>query len=443
MVSSSQSIVERYNLALKEAERFIGEQKFNEARPILEDISTSSLIKLQDEEHVRIKTQAIIELGNVMKRMKDADGLTQLIENTRPFLKSISKSKASRLVRCLVNAFLDMNAGTGREISLCKENIEWARKEKRTFLRQALEVRLIALYHDNKMYDESLSMGTGLLSEFKRLDDKHLLIDVHLLESKSYYALGNLAKSRASLTTARTAANAVYCPPKVQADLDMQSGVIHAADSDFKTAYSYFYEAFDGYDMASSLLDSQEDNARRALKYMILCKIMMNSCKEIKTIRSGKTALKYAGSDLDAIESVASTYQERSLARFEQTVKEHPQELQEDVVVRVQLNNLYDTLFEQNLTKLIEPYSRVEIAHIATLINRSESEVERRLSTMILDKKLNGILDQSSGVLVIYDSDEKEADIATDSLYKQTICVINQMNKVVDMLFVKAKGVAY
>lgn len=64
-----------------------------------------------------------------------------LLKYVRPFLNSISKAKAARLVRSLLDLFLDMEAATGQEVDLCLECIEWAKVEKRTFLRQALEVR--------------------------------------------------------------------------------------------------------------------------------------------------------------------------------------------------------------------------------------------------------------------------------------------------------------
>lgn len=41
--------------------------------------------------------------------------------------------------------------------------------------------------------------------------------------------------SQAALVSARTAANSIYCPPLLQAQLDMQSGVLHAEEKDYKT----------------------------------------------------------------------------------------------------------------------------------------------------------------------------------------------------------------
>uniref|UniRef100_A0A8D1ZQ89 26S proteasome regulatory subunit Rpn6 N-terminal domain-containing protein n=1 Tax=Sus scrofa TaxID=9823 RepID=A0A8D1ZQ89_PIG len=266
-------------------------------------------IQENDEEAVQVKEQSILELGSLLAKTGQAAELGGLLKYVRPFLNSISKAKAARLVRSLLDLFLDMEAATGQEVELCLECIEWAKSEKRTFLRQALEARLVSLYFDTKRYQEALHLGSQLLRELKKMDDKALLVEVQLLESKTYHALSNLPKARAALTSARTTANAIYCPPKLQAWI---CSIIHAAEEkDWKTAYSYFYEAFEGYDSIDS------PKAITSLKYMLLCKIMLNTPEDVQALVSGKLALRYAGRQTEALKCVAQASKNRSLADFE------------------------------------------------------------------------------------------------------------------------------
>jgi len=381
-----------------------------------------------DEEYVKTKETAILELGELLAKTKQANELEGLIKHTRPFLNKVSKAKAAKLVRALMDLFLDMEVKTGKEIETCRECIEWAKSEKRTFLRQALEARLIALYIDNRDYQASLTLGGELLAELKKMDDKQLLVEVQLLESKTYHSLSNLPKARAALTSARTTANAIYCPPKLQASLDLQSGILHAADEkDFKTAFSYFYEAFEGYDSVDN------PKAIVGLKYMLLMKIMLDAADEVTSIISGKLALRYAGQEINAMKSIAKAAANRSLADFHTTLAEYREFLEDDPIVKAHLDTLYDDLLEKNLCRIIEPFSRVQVSHVASLIKLPVDKVEQKLSQMILDKKFSGILDQGAGVLVVFD------EVDEDLTYKNALETISSMGKVVDSLYNKAK----
>ena len=47
-----------------------------------------------------------------------------------------------------------------------------------------------------KQYTEAIALINTLLRELKRLDDKMMLVEVHLLERRTYLELRNIAKSR-------------------------------------------------------------------------------------------------------------------------------------------------------------------------------------------------------------------------------------------------------
>lgn len=233
------------------------------------------------------------------------------------------RAKTAKLVKSVLELFEEIGteAALSTEIDLCKELLEWCEIEKRAFLKQALETRLIALYHRTGHYSDALSLVSEVLRQLKRLDDKAALIEVHLLESRIYFALKNVAKARAALTAARTYANSMYTAPLNQAALDMQAGLLHAEELDFKTAFSYFIEALDNY------VNSQHDpRGIQSLKYLLLCKIMMGQPEEVEVILNGKLGQHYAmNRNFEAMQAVAQSCIEKSLKSFESVLQSYPQ----------------------------------------------------------------------------------------------------------------------
>lgn len=53
-------------------------------------------------------------------------------------------------------------------------------------------------------------------------------------------------------------------------------------------------------------------------------------------------------------------------------------ELGDDPIIHSHLQRVYENLFEANLLRLIEPFSRVQIEHIAKLIDMPKREIENK-----------------------------------------------------------------
>lgn len=53
-------------------------------------------------------------------------------------------------------------------------------------------------------------------------------------------------------------------------------------------------------------------------------------------------------------------------------------ELGNDPIIRNHLTALYDSLLEQNLLRIVEPFSKVEISHVATLVKLPTAQVEAK-----------------------------------------------------------------
>ncbi|KAK6455009.1 uncharacterized protein RJT20DRAFT_54188 [Scheffersomyces xylosifermentans] len=378
--------------------------------------------KLQEQE------SAIVELGKIFEDNHEAAKLNSLISESRAILGNFAKSKTAKIVKTLIEDFDTIPDSLDLQIQATRESIDWAVESKLSFLRQSLQLKLADLLYKKTSFQEAIRIITDLLREYKKLDDKSSLVEVQLLESKIYHSLRNIPKSRAALTSARTSANSIYCPTLLQAELDCQSGILNAEDKDYKTAFSYFYESFEGF-------NSQDDEkAIVVLKYMLLTKIMLNLIDDVNNILNHKNVLKYKSKDIDAMKSISTAYSNRSLKEFESSLLTYSTELKSDPIIKNHFNALYDNLLEQNLLKIIESYSCVELSHISKTIGLNLQQVEGKLSQMILDKVFYGVLDQGNGWLIIYDEPRR------DAAYDASLDLVKNLSSVVELLYEKASS---
>ncbi|KAL3907165.1 MAG: hypothetical protein SGILL_008982 [Bacillariaceae sp.] len=394
----------------------------------------------------QIKERAVYDLTRAYCGQHQYSEIVNFLE-TSTFFQKVTKAKCAKVVRQILDIVCSLAPEAyDMQREICEKIVTWCRREKRTFLRQRVEAKLAAiLFHQNE-FGEALLLIDRLLQELKKIDDKQLLVETHLMESKIHFGLRNVPKAKAALTASRTAANAIYVAPNLQASIDTMSGTIHTEESDYNTAHSYFLEAFEQLDQLN-----EETQAVKCLKYMMLCRILDsltktlklsakgtigidksgNSSLDVSNLVTSRQAVKYAGRDLEAMTAIAKAASERSLNKFETVLADYAAELQEDLLIKHHLHILQEQLLESNLIRIMEPYSCVELQHIATLMDLPLGVVEKKLSQMILDGKFQGILDQGKGQLIIYEEGEK------DKAMDKGLQVLEHMDQVVTTLFAK------
>lgn len=415
-----------------------------------EEVESVALNILKEEKRngpkaLQVKERALYALTRAYCKNGKQDCIVSqvLTSQDHDYFVHITKAKIAKVVRAILDIVsLECKDDLNVQVDICTSVIAWCRTEKRTFLRQRVEAKLASVLYEQHNYSASLKLIDGLLVELKKLDDKQLLVEIHLIESKLHHALRALPKAKAALTASRTCANAIYVAPALQATIDTMSGILHCEERDYNTAHSYFLEAFEQLD---TTLDDRE-RAMPCLKYMMLCRILdslvhtkknkttLNNKSDGLMMISAKQSIKYAGRHLDAMSAIAKAASRRSLKDFEALLQEYKLELVDDVLIQHHLLYLKEQLLERNLIRIMEPYSCVELSHIASVMEFPLPVVEKKLSQMILDGKLNGILDQGKGQLIVYEDADK--DMAMD----KGLQVIANMDTVITSLFARSQA---
>ncbi|GMT18659.1 hypothetical protein PFISCL1PPCAC_9956, partial [Pristionchus fissidentatus] len=372
------------------------------------------------EEVLKEMEETVLECAADLAKEKRTADLLWTLTACRAVLPFLGKAKASRMLRTLLDFCLQTEEMKDRKILLCNECIEWATSQKRTFLRRSLQARLIRLYNDNGSCTIALEMAGKLIKELKKMEDRDLLVEVVLEESKAAFALNNPNKARTSLVMAKTVSNTAFMTPILQAAIDLQSGILAAEDNDFRTAYSYFYESFENFES----LPASTNDCIKTLKYMCLAKIVLDEPEHIKILLTGKR--KFESVHLEAMKALGKAFEKRSLSMFHETNAKYEKELRADVVIAHHTTRLYDKLLEKEVIRVVEPYDVVDLDHLVNRIGLPMEKIERSVSALILDGRIKGVLDQSAHTLTVYRT------ASSDAAYKKAVNLIHVLERIVD-----------
>ena len=103
-------------------------------------------------------------------------------------------------------------------------------------------------------------------------------------------------------------------------------------------------------------------------------------------------------------------------------------------MIKRHFNFLYNKLLEDNLKKIIEPYSEVQIDFVANRIGLPMDRILQKLSEMILDEVIKGTLDQGRNCLILFEEQE------SCEMFELALDTFNNLDGVIDSLYEKTQG---
>jgi 26S proteasome regulatory subunit N6 len=80
--------------------------------------------------------------------------------------------------------------------------------------------------------------------------------------------------------------------------------------------------------------------------------------------------------------AIAAAHQKSSLRELNNVFEKYKSNLEQDHVINRHLKQLYQKLLEDNLIRLVKPYSQVELSHIAELIELDNEIVEKKYALL-------------------------------------------------------------
>lgn len=158
----------------------------------------------------------------------------------------------------------------------------------------------------------------------------------------------------------------------------------------WKEAQSDFFESFRNYDEAGSLQRIQ------VLKYLVLTTMLMGS--DINPFDSQETKPYKNDPRIAAMTELVDAYQRDDIHRYEVILQKN-KDLLADPFIAENIDEVTRNMRTKAVLKLVAPYTRFRLSSIAKQLDISILEVQDIVGYLIMDKKLQGKINQEAGTV--------------------------------------------
>lgn len=193
---------------------------------------------------------------------------------------------------------------------------------------------------------------------------------------------------------------------------------MHMSEENWKEAQTDFFESFRNYDEAGSLQRIQ------VLKYLVLTTMLMKS--DINPFESQETKPYKNDPRISAMTDLVDAYQQNDIQRYE-SILQNNKDVLADPFIAENIDEVTRSLRTTGVLKLIAPYTRFTLAFIAKRLKISVTEVQDIVGFLILDKKLEGKINQEKGTVEI----DNRSDVNRTHALREWTSAIGVLSKTI------------
>eukprot|EP00768_Dysnectes_brevis_P002702 gnl/Dysnectes_brevis/1990_a2290_1057.p1 GENE.gnl/Dysnectes_brevis/1990_a2290_1057~~gnl/Dysnectes_brevis/1990_a2290_1057.p1 ORF type:complete len:406 (-),score=147.92 gnl/Dysnectes_brevis/1990_a2290_1057:22-1239(-) len=335
-------------------------------------------------------------------------------------LKDMPKIRMSKAVQSLLSEIAQTDDNeTLLEVS--EAAIRWAEEQSLSIFSIRLRLECADLLIKMNRPASAIKLTEPLIAELKRKEVKAQLVRAYVAAARAYVSLKQTRRARASVLAGR--AIKAQLPASLQSRLDHVSGAVSLVAGEFAGALGYFSEAH------NSGLDCT------ALKSMVY--IMLGQPKRVDAVVAEMA--EGAGPLETAVRSLAlAVTGRRDLRKFNNAADAVLAAPGCDPLIESCVTRLRTEFTDEHLVRVLRPYRRVELGELTRVTGLEEDQVIPKLSSMILEGTLDGVIDQASGCLLL----GSVAGDATTALLAASLQAVRGMAQTVAVLQQRAESLS-